>query len=209
MIWAEELEKVKVGSGGVASFIDSDCRWGHLMKNKPFLGYKAHASADESGLVTSVQLLPGNASEGQHLPELIDEDEAKGIEAQSVARDAAYDSSANRRNIRDRGLKPEIPSHQRKKVANRFQYRPRKDTFRCPEGKESVGKCSHQRGGHIYYFFQAYCERYCLKESCLGPWETRKRFYLSEGARQEKQEAGKSKLKDAMKARKGIERRFG
>lgn len=204
--WLGELRKVKEGEGGVASFTDPDCRWGYKRKDEPFLGYKAHVSCDESGIVTSVQVLPGNASECEHLGDLLKEDLRKGIGAKSVVADKAYDSSENRNKIKEQGMAPEIPSRYSSKQANKFKYRPRKDCFRCPGGKETIGKSAH-RGGSLYYFSEADCQKCRLRETCLGKAKTRKRVYLSWRTRDVL--VSHQDLKEALKSRKKIERKFG
>jgi IS5 family transposase len=143
--WREELGKVRRGQGGVASFTDPDCRWGYRRRDDPYLGYKAHASCDESGIVTSVQVLGVNASESQHLPEVLVRDQAKGVPARSVVADKAYDSQSNRRAIREAWMEPEIPARYRHKQAYRFDYQPKRDSFWCSAGKETVGKCQPPR----------------------------------------------------------------
>jgi len=40
--------------------VDPGARYGVKRKNQPFSGYKVHASEDESGLVTPLDVLPGN-----------------------------------------------------------------------------------------------------------------------------------------------------
>jgi len=205
--WGEELRKVRDGEGGVASFADPDCRWGYKKKGEPFLGYKVHASCDESGIITSVEVLPGNASEGERLPELLRKDREKGVMAKSVVGDKAYDSAANRKVIRQEGMDPEIPSRNRDTQAYRFRYHPEEDTFTCPEGKETIGKSPHQRGGDLYYFSEADCRRCDRRDACLSPYETRKRVYLSERAREAL--TSHKDLREALKARKEIERKFG
>jgi len=130
-----------------------------------------------------VQVIPANVPEGTKLGELLAKNSQKGVTARSVVADKAYDSEANHRVIEEAGMKQEIPFRHRHKQAFSFRYRPRKDTFRCPAGKETVGKSSHRGGGYLYYFSQAHCSRCKRKESCLGDKETRKRVYLSERAR--------------------------
>ncbi len=130
-----------------------------------------------------VQVIPANVPEGTKLGELLAKNSQKGVTARSVVADKAYDSEANHRVIEEAGMKQEIPFRHRHKQAFSFRYRPRKDTFRCPAGKETVGKSSHRGGGYLYYFSQAHCSRCKRKESCLGDKETRKRVYFSERAR--------------------------
>lgn len=203
----DALKKVLSGEGGVASFVDPEARWGFQRKDKPFFGYKAHAAQDASGLVTSVQLLPGNASEGRHLPELLCEEQQKDIPAKSVVADKAYDSEQNRSFLRQAGLEPEIPARNPNKLAFRFRYRPRKDTFICPAGKESRGKSPHRRGGFVYLFSQSDCARCLLRTACLSPGRTRQMVYLSPRAREEL--TRRQDLTLALKERKAIERKFG
>jgi len=200
-------KKVKDGEGGVASFVDPDCRWGYKKKGEPFLGYKAHVSCDGSGIVTSAQLLAGNEPEGEHMEDLLDEDRRKGIRARSVTADKAYDSARNRERIRAEGMRPEIPSRHSAKLARKFRYRPRKDCFLCPAGKETIGKTPHSRGGDLYYFSEHDCSNCQLKETCLGKAETRKRVYLSERARETLVQW--YEIRGALKERKKIERKFG
>lgn len=205
--WAEELKKVKDGEGGVASFVDPDCRWGYKKKGEPFLGYKAHVSCDGSGIVTSAQLLAGNESEGEHMEELLNEDKRKGVRARSVTADKAYDSAHNRERTRSEGMRPEIPSRHSAKLARKFRYRPRKDCFLCSAGKETIGKTPHSHGGELYYFSERDCSNCQLKETCLGKAETRKRVYLSERAREALVQ--RYEIRGALKERKKIERKFG
>ncbi len=204
--WAGELKKVRDGDGGVASFVDTDCRWGHKRKDEPFLGYKAHASCDESGIVTSVQVFPGNESECEHLPELLEQDQAKGVPARSVVADKAYDSGTNREKIREMKMRPEIPVRYRGKQAFEFRYRPRKDCFQCAGGKETIGKSKH-KAGYLYYFSQSDCQRCQRRQECLGHAETRKRVYLSDRAKDALRH--RQDLSDALRTRKAIERKFG
>ncbi len=133
-------------------------------------------------------------------------DQEKGIRAQSVVADKAYDSEANHRVIEEAGMKPEIPFRHRHKQAFSFRYRPRKDAFRCPAGKDTVGKSPHQGGGYLYYFSQADCSRCKRKESCLGRKETRKRVYLSQRARHLL--LHRPQLREALRYRKIVERKF-
>jgi len=48
---------------GVASSSDTDARWGFKKKGEPYLGYKVHATCDETGIVTGTRVTPANESE--------------------------------------------------------------------------------------------------------------------------------------------------
>ncbi|MCL6444543.1 MAG: transposase, partial [Alicyclobacillus sp.] len=201
------VAQVLSGEGGVANLVDPDGRWGFKNKRTPFFGYKAHVSMDASGIVTSVQVLNGNEHEGEHLPELLKQDVEKGHRFTSVVADKGYDSIGNREAIRSHGAKPEIPSRNAGVLAKtRFHYRPRKDTFVCPGGKETSGKIPF-KGGALYYFSQTDCQNCPLKTTCLGKKETRKRVYLSDRVRESLRHH--RSLRKALRDRKAIERTFG
>jgi len=88
----EVIEKIlDPGEGGkVRSVVDPEARYGMKRKDQPFFGYKVHASQDESGLVTSLDVLPGNEPEGSapHLRRLVEKDEEKGVHHQGLVADA-------------------------------------------------------------------------------------------------------------------------
>jgi IS5 family transposase len=71
---------------------DKDARHGYKSKKKPFFGYKAHAGMDcDSELVTKLGTTPGNASDGQEFPKVVD------TQARITTADKAYDSNKNHR----------------------------------------------------------------------------------------------------------------
>jgi IS5 family transposase len=203
----DTVAQVLSGEGGVVNLVDPDSRWGFKNKRTPFFGYKANVSMDASGVVTSVQVLGGNDHEGEHLPELLEQDAQKGHRCTSVVADKGYDSARNRDAIRGHGAKPEIPSRSTRVLAKtNFRYRPRKDTFVCQGGKETSGKAPH-KGGFLYYFSQTDCQACSLKSACLGKKETRKRVYLSDRLQDSLRD--QRSLRTALHDRKGIERKFG
>lgn len=76
------LEQVlRRAEGRLSNVVAPHARLGHKTPTKAFVGYKVHVAEDTSELVTSVQVLPGNAHEGSRLPELLDGEEGKGIRA--------------------------------------------------------------------------------------------------------------------------------
>ena len=88
---------------------DPDAKWGvkHTRKVKDehgqakeqreyFYGYKAHVSLNaESGMITNVEVTPGNAYDGHKLPELINRDLELGVPVETVAADRGYDDGSN------------------------------------------------------------------------------------------------------------------
>jgi IS5 family transposase len=88
---------------------DGDAQWGakgarrlrdasgkKIKQTEYFFGYKAHCSLNaESELITSVVVTPGNANDGQLLPELLERDLAKELPFGIVAADRGYDDGDN------------------------------------------------------------------------------------------------------------------
>jgi IS5 family transposase len=76
---------------------DKDARYGYKTRNKPFFGYKAHASMDsDSELITKLETTPGNTNDGKEFPEVMDN------KANTVTADKAYDSKKNHRLLKRR-----------------------------------------------------------------------------------------------------------
>jgi hypothetical protein len=99
----------------IYSFTDLDARWGHKSKEKSFWGYKFHTAMDESGVVTSVETLPGNVNESCRVVSFLKEEKERGLEGSGATMDALYDSGKNRKDIRKLGLEPYILSSTKKK----------------------------------------------------------------------------------------------
>jgi IS5 family transposase len=79
--------KLQSDPDGVA---DTDARYGYKSKDKPFFGYKAHASIDaDSGMVTKLETTPGNVYDGKVFRKVVD------TKADMVTADKAYDSKKN------------------------------------------------------------------------------------------------------------------
>jgi IS5 family transposase len=74
---------------------DRDARHGYKSKNKPFFGYKAHASMDsDSELITKLDITPGNTHDGKEFPKVMD------TRSRMITADKAYDSRKNHRLLR-------------------------------------------------------------------------------------------------------------
>jgi len=106
--------------------VDPDARWGvkHSRKVKDdqgnihnqkqcFLGYKTHASLNEdTGIVTSLKVTPGNKYDGKYLLDLVKKDKKRGLTTkkklnglkQIYAADKGYDDGDNHTFLKTRGL---------------------------------------------------------------------------------------------------------
>lgn len=191
----------------LASFSDPDARWGFKKKDEPFLGYKAHAACDETGIVTAVEVTPANEAELPQAKTLIEGLEAQGLKPKYLAADKAFDDAAFRAGLAQKGIRAYIPSRRDlKRLAGQgFVWNAKSQTLRCPAGKTAIGKSPHQSGGYLYYFSELDCGVCPRKEKCLKKTETRKRVYLKPEVFLNRPRS----VKRAMRLRKIIERVFG
>ena len=204
----EHYRAVTEGRAEIGSFHDTDARWGHTGRDKPFFGYKLHTSCDESAIVTSFQVTGGNEPDGAQLPGLVEEDEKKGVSAEGLAADKAYDSAGNHKLLKEKRMRDYIPRRwEGKKELSRFRYDREQKVLCCPAGKESIGCTPHQNGGVMFYFSQSHCSCCPLRGECLTPGQERKVVYA--GPTDMMRFDGRVKLSVGRKARAIIERVFG
>lgn len=76
---------------------------------------KLHAAVDRRGRVVRLVLTPGQAGDAPRASELL-----MGLDPEHVVADAAYDSDALRREIRDRGARPCIKPNPRRTKKLRY-----------------------------------------------------------------------------------------
>ena len=101
---------------------DPDAQWGakhqHQFKNEKgedvkqteyFLGYKMHTSMNaENGLITSLEVTPGNAYDGHHFCSLVDHDQDQNLNIETYAADKGYDDGNNHYYLQHHHLKSAI-----------------------------------------------------------------------------------------------------
>lgn len=192
----------------IGSFVDVDARWGHKTKEKVFFGYKVHTVQDESRIVTSVEVLPGNTNEGVRLLEILQEDKRKGISGEGVVADKLYDSGANRKGVRGLGMVPYILSNTQHRKFDQFEYDLKNGLVRCRAGCEPIGWIPQERG-RLYYFSVKDCRVCKLRKGCLRRNELRQRVYLSD-CELERLRVGKAVIRqEAKRLRAQIEPKYG
>jgi IS5 family transposase len=190
----------------IVSFTDTDVRFGAKSDSKKFVGYKAHIVMDESGIITSVNLLHGQESESIDLPRLLKKEQTKGIEGSAVTADSLYDSSKNREFIHKLGMKAYIPPRRKERDEEGFIYDPKKDTITCPYGNiAKSGKC-RQESGTLYNFNPKIC-RACINK-CKWYKKDRCRLFVSDDLKLRAVDRD-DYYNEALKKRKDIERKFG
>jgi len=172
--------KIKKGTAKdrVPSASDPEQRHGRKSHGKTFTGHKASVAVDvESQLVTSVDVIAGNASDGDHAAWLVEESEAStGCPVEQVLGDTAYGGMAVRDSLGDR----EVVAPTVKPRGNRFP----KEAFGideeegrvvCPAGQEtrSFGWRTVEYGGERrrvkeFAFGASVCGSCPLREACFG-----------------------------------------
>lgn len=207
----QALEKIMEGESKdrIASFTDLDARFGKTSTKEKdsFCGYKTHIAEDESEIITSVDLIKGNQSEGIQLNDLLEKEDRKNIQSKAVVADGKYDSGDNYQLIRSHKMRPYITFTRRgRRMWKDFKYDKRKDCIRCPEQKESIGKIP-QEDGFLYYFSTTHCKSCGKARDCLKPGEERARVFVKAEYLFTGSEA--RIRKKALKLRKMIERKFG
>jgi len=203
----KELYRKAVELEGVASFSDPDARWGFKKKDEPFLGYKAHVACDETGMVTAVEVTPGNEAELPQAKGLVTQLKRRDLKPKYLAADKAFDDAAFRAELTQEEIRTYIPCRRDlKRLARQgFTYDTKTGEVRCPAGKQAIGRSPHQKGGYLYYFSERDCASCPRKKACLKKTETRKRVYLKPEIFAHRARS----IKRAMRIRKTIERLFG
>jgi IS5 family transposase len=206
----EALAKISRGEkeDQIVSFTDLDARFGKTSrKEEGFAGYKAHISEDESEIITSVDVLKGNADEGSNLKPLLEKDNEKGIISNAVVADAKYDSAKNRIDIHQGDMAAYIPSgNGSKKYLDNFVYDDGTDTVICQEGYSPISK-TRQEEGYLYIFSTRVCKNCQNRELCPKPNNGRIRVFISDNHKL-KLIDNTPQRREALIKRKMIERKF-
>ena len=94
-----------VAKDRIVSVTDPQMRHGRKSSHQRFDGHKATVAADaETGLITDVDILPGNAHDSENVVEVVERSEqALGHEVETVIGDSAYGTGGVRRQMADTG----------------------------------------------------------------------------------------------------------
>lgn len=194
----------------LVSFVDPDATNGCSNSKNRFTGYKAHIAQDESGIVTSTDVLQAHQNEGHQLTRLLEKEQDKQIESKAVVADSAYSSYDNRKAIHAQKMKAYIPKRKSNTKIEKlgFKYLPEEDTLVCPQGQHSTSKVK-QISGKLYYFSSKKC-RLCPKHSLCQAQDTNRcvRILISDDY-QEHLIDYDDNYSLAQKKRRAIERKIG
>ncbi|MBI4612111.1 MAG: transposase, partial [Planctomycetes bacterium] len=179
------------------SFDDPDARWGHKKEDLAFCGYKAHEAIEpESRIITSVDVVPGNANEAVRTDDLLAKDTVTRDKEAVVIADALYNNATTVEQVEDAGGRPCFAGLSAERKSDDFEYDEETDEMTCPAGKHSIGKV-RVSAGDLYYFSVGDCSGCPFRETCLTPGEragragARRRIYLSD-VRKRKRAAGQA-----------------
>ncbi|MBM3890736.1 MAG: transposase [Verrucomicrobia bacterium] len=198
------------------SFDDPDARWGHKSEDKPFCGYKAHEAIDpDSRMITSVDVVPGNANEAVKTDELLAQETTTLKEGAPIIGDGLYNNATTVAQVEKAGATPCFSGLKAERVSDAFTYDAAADQMVCPEDKRSIGKVRNKQGD-LYYFSTKDCGVCPRRDDCLTPGERegkaqpRRRVYLSDVRKKKVMagEAGGSFRKAQLRVRSRIEAKF-
>lgn len=205
---AEELNKLINGETGLISFEDMDARWGYKREDKPFSGYKAHVSMDESGIVTSAETMSGEKNEATKLDDLIQEDRSKGIKSECVVVDGLYDNAPTYTVGEDNEIPIYAPCrHGPKGLEKEYFFFDQDGCLRCRN--YSYAYVDLVDGNKKRYSFYAQDCQGCLnKGSCLKKGAVQRSIWLNKCC-EESMKQDQVKRREALEKRKRIEAKFG
>jgi hypothetical protein len=130
----------EVAKDRIVSVTDPEMRHGRKSSQQRFDGHKASVAADaETGLITDVDILPGNAHDSQNVVEVMERsEEALGDKVETVIGDSAYGTGGVRQKMADAGRQvvAKVPPRPRtgKFTKEDFQIDLQNERVICPAG---------------------------------------------------------------------------
>ncbi|MFH1283874.1 MAG: transposase [bacterium] len=204
----EELKKLISGESKLLSFNDMDARWGYKRKDKPFAGYKAHASMDDSGIVTSVEVVSGETNESVGLEGLIKEDKSKGIESECVAADGLYDNADTYKLSESMRIPIYTPCrHGPAEKEKEYFFFDEDGCLRCRNYARAYQDLKDGERKR-YQFYAHDCQQCLSKGSCLKKSEIQRSIWFNKCC-EISMKQDQIKRKEALEKRKRIEAKFG
>jgi transposase len=182
--------KQDVAKDRVVSVHDPQMRYGHKSAKKRFEGHKLAIAADpESQLITAVDVLPGNAYDGESARELVEQSEENtGMQVEETIADCAFGDGATREEFHQAGRKlvAKVPKRPNRGLFPKedFEIDLQSMTCTCPAGQVtdrlvSVGRTKPRSGeykkGQAFRFDGAVCDACELRAQCTraGPGKGR------------------------------------
>lgn len=173
----------------VISVHDPEMRHGRKSSSKRFDGHKTSIAVEpETGMITAVAVIAGNAHDGSNADELIEQHQSTtGQNVSTVLGDGAYGKAEARVNAarHDRELLAPVPTSAQTGRFSKsdFQIDLQKSSVRCPAGhqtKRSTRKKIRTDSGamfigRVYRFSAHQCSECAVRDQCISPksrWRT-------------------------------------
>lgn len=175
----ESKVRIKQGTAKdrIPSAHDPEMRHGRKSASKRFDGHKlAIAAEPESGLVTALEILPGNAPDSEGALQLVEETESNtGLEVERTIGDCAYGDGATRQRFVDeqRDLTAKVPAPPSEQPFHKtyFHVDLVNDRVTCPVGvtTSEFKWVSSDSGDKVkrFFFSAAVCQACPAKKECL------------------------------------------
>jgi transposase len=172
---AEPKLKDGVSKDRMPSATDPEMRHGRKSKSSRFDGHKATLAVDtETGLITDVDVIAGNAPDNENALELVTgTEENTGCEVAKTLGDCAYGDGATREKFADakRELVARVPGRPEGQLSkDEFNIDLEGDCVTCPGGHTVQGSVSRKRKGQAARMFQfpaAVCAACPLRPQCV------------------------------------------
>jgi hypothetical protein len=170
-----------VAKDRIVSVNDPDMRHGHKSKSNLFHGHKAAIAVEpESGIITAVEVLPGNAPDSDGALDMIEATEAAtGLEVEETIGDCAYGDAATRQEFKNAGrtLIAKVPGPPANGLfaKERFKIDLAAGTCRCPAGevtdrlagrRNMVDRKGHAQVVRAFEFPADACQACPLRPKC-------------------------------------------
>ena len=173
----------------VPSAHDPEQRHGRKSHGQTFTGHKGAVVVDtETQLITAVETLPGNASEGESAAALVEASEANtGSAVEQVIGDTAYGSMETRQALGEREvIAPTVKPHAKREISkDHFAIDLDHDCVVCPQGHETrhwtwvgyrPGRGKPEQRTKRYAFAKELCRACSRYADCVRDQRRRGRF---------------------------------
>lgn len=162
-----------VAANRLVSVHDPEMRHGRKSASKRFDGHKTQVAADtESQLITAVDVLAGNAPDGERALALVAQTEANtGRPVEETIGDCAYGDGQTRQAFADaeRTLIAKVPAEQNQGrfTKSEFHIDLKAGSCRCPAGQMTRVLRRTGRGARHFQFAAQVCSRCPLRTQCV------------------------------------------
>ena len=162
----------------IQSAVDEDAKLGYKSEHNCFFGYKTHIAMTEARIITGVEVITGEAPDGEYVKKLVYQSRRNGVIVEEIIGDSAYSSKDNLDYAKEKGIKlisklNPIISNGTGKAVKGFIYNKDADTFQCPCGNLAIRKAGSGKKNNAdrnqsmkYYFDIEKCKICPRKDGC-------------------------------------------